>query len=42
MMDFYSNRLTSHLSDNNLCYPYTKEGKAAAILHAKAMLGIPV
>jgi hypothetical protein len=25
-------------SANNLCYPRTKEGKAAAILHAKAML----
>jgi hypothetical protein len=40
MMDFYSNRLTNHLSDNNLCYPFTEEGKQAAILHAKAMLGI--
>jgi hypothetical protein len=29
-------------SANNLCYPNTKEGKAAAILHAKAMLGITV
>jgi hypothetical protein len=29
-------------SDNNLCYPYTEEGKQAAILHAKAMLDIPV
>jgi hypothetical protein len=29
-------------SDNNLCYPHTEEGKQAAILHAKAMLGIPV
>jgi hypothetical protein len=25
---------------NNLCYPFTDEGKEAAILHAKAMLGI--
>jgi len=25
---------------NNLCYPYTEEGKQAAMLHAKAMLGI--
>jgi hypothetical protein len=40
MMDFHSNRLTNHLSVNNLCYPYTEEGRAAAILHAKAMLGI--
>jgi hypothetical protein len=29
-------------SVNNLCYPNTEEGKQAAILHAKAMLGIPV
>jgi hypothetical protein len=29
-------------SANNLCYPQTEEGKAAAVLHAKAMLGIPV
>jgi hypothetical protein len=29
-------------SASNLCYPFTEEGKAAAILHAKAMLGIPV
>jgi hypothetical protein len=29
-------------SANNLCYPNTEEGKAAAILHAKAMLGILV
>jgi hypothetical protein len=40
MMDYYSNRLTDHLSVNNLCYPYTEEGKQAAILHAKAMLGV--
>jgi hypothetical protein len=26
--------------DNNLCYPFTEEGKQAAIAHAKAMLGI--
>jgi len=26
--------------ENNLCYPFTEEGKQAAILHAKAMLGI--
>lgn len=29
-----------HLAENGLCYPYTEEGKQAAILHAKAMLGI--
>jgi hypothetical protein len=40
---YYSKYLSDRFrSDNNLCYPYTKEGKAAAILHAKAMLGIPV
>jgi hypothetical protein len=38
MMDFHSNRLTNHLSENNLCYPFTEEGRQAAILHAKAML----
>jgi hypothetical protein len=27
-------------AQNGLCYPYTDEGKEAAILHAKAMLGI--
>jgi hypothetical protein len=26
--------------ENDLCYPYTEEGKQAAIRHAKAMLGI--
>jgi hypothetical protein len=40
---YYSKYLSDRFRyDNNLCYPYTKEGKAAAILHAKAMLGIPV
>jgi hypothetical protein len=40
---YYSKYLSDRFrSDNNLCYPYTKEGKEAAILHAKAMLGIPV
>lgn len=29
-----------HISDRGLCYPYTEEGRRAAILHAKAMLGI--
>jgi hypothetical protein len=28
------------LCERGLCYPYTKQGKQAAILHAKAMLGI--
>jgi hypothetical protein len=27
-------------SANSLCYPYTEEGKAAAMLHSKALLGI--
>lgn len=30
----------SHRVRHNFCYPYTEEGKQAAILHAKAMLGI--
>jgi hypothetical protein len=34
------NETNKHLRDNNLCYPYTEEGKQAAILHAKAMLGM--
>lgn len=29
-----------HCANYNLCYPMTNEGKEAAILHAKAMLGI--
>jgi hypothetical protein len=29
-----------HLVGYGLCYPFTEEGKQAAILHAKAMLGI--
>jgi hypothetical protein len=28
------------LCERDLCYPHTEEGKQAAILHAKAMLGI--
>jgi hypothetical protein len=30
--------LDEHVVTNNLCYPYTEEGKQAAILHTKAML----
>jgi hypothetical protein len=30
----------SHLVENCLCYPFTEEGKSAAILHAKALLGV--
>jgi hypothetical protein len=39
---FYSNgsNTDNHRSKNGLCYPFTVEGKLAAILHAKAMLGI--
>lgn len=29
-----------HRAKHRLCYPYTEEGKQAAILHAKAMLGV--
>jgi hypothetical protein len=32
--------LSEHLVEFNMCYPYTTEGRAAAVLHAKAMLGI--
>lgn len=33
-------RLDKHWASLGLCYPYTEDGKQAAILHAKAMLGI--
>jgi hypothetical protein len=36
---FYSCEEDYYRSNNNLCYPYTEEGKQAAISHAKAMLG---
>jgi hypothetical protein len=39
---FYRSDMNVHLSDNGMCYPDTKEGKQAAILHAKAMLGIHI
>jgi hypothetical protein len=32
------NEANEHLKNNGLCYPCTEEGKAAAILHATAML----
>jgi hypothetical protein len=44
--DFYENtsyedyEADRHRANYGLCYPYTKEGKKVAILHAKAMLGI--
>ena len=31
---------SSYMANSGLCYPHTEEGKQAAILHAKAMLGI--
>ena len=34
------NAIDEHSAKYNLCYPYTEEGKKAAILHTKAMLGI--
>ncbi|MCI4437059.1 MAG: hypothetical protein JHC33_09660 [Ignisphaera sp.] len=40
LMNYCSNVINNHLRDSNLCYPFTEEGKQAAILHAKAMLGI--
>jgi hypothetical protein len=38
LMNYWSNEINIHLRDNDLCYPFTDEGRAAAILHAKAML----
>jgi hypothetical protein len=39
--DFSPNStIDAHLAHYRLCYPDTKEGRAAAILHDKAMLGI--
>lgn len=37
---FYNDKHGEHHVKHNLCYPDTEEGKQAAILHAKAMLGI--
>jgi hypothetical protein len=36
----YNNENIAYMSALGLCYPNTEKGKAAAILHAKAMLGI--
>jgi hypothetical protein len=33
-------RWHQYRASKGLCYPFTEEGKQAAILHAKAMLGI--
>jgi hypothetical protein len=38
--DYYSDKNGKHLSTNGLCYPYTEDGRQAATLHTKAMLGI--
>lgn len=44
--DFYENtsyedyEADRHRANYGLCYPFTDEGKEAAILHSKAMLGI--
>jgi hypothetical protein len=38
----YNNENIAYMSALGLCYPNTEKGKAAAILHAKAMLGIAV
>jgi hypothetical protein len=35
---FCGDELDEHVVNNDLCYPSTDEGRAAAILHAKAML----
>jgi hypothetical protein len=37
---FYRSDINDHLSNNGMCYPDTKVGKEAAILHAKALLGV--
>jgi hypothetical protein len=34
------NKTTVFHAVNNFCYPYTEEGKEAAILHTKALLGV--
>jgi hypothetical protein len=35
-----SNSTDRYRAKNGMCYPYTEKGRQAAILHAKAMLGI--
>jgi hypothetical protein len=37
---FYSCEADTHRIANGLCYPHTEEGRNAAVIHAKAMLGI--
>jgi hypothetical protein len=37
---YCADKADDHLNAFGLCYPLTEEGKQAAILHAKAMLGI--
>jgi hypothetical protein len=39
-VQYCSSKADEHLFTNGLCYPDTEQGKQAAILHAKAMLGI--
>jgi hypothetical protein len=38
-VQYCSSRADEHLFTHGLCYPDTEQGKRAAILHAKAMLG---
>jgi hypothetical protein len=40
IMTYNDNIWCKFLSENDLCYPYTEEGRAAAKMHARAMLGI--
>jgi hypothetical protein len=40
VVDVDWNFRSSYIVSKGLCYPYTEEGKQAAILHAKAMIGI--
>jgi hypothetical protein len=39
-MYYSSYEADEYVANNNMCYPDTEEGKIAAVLHAKAMLGI--
>jgi hypothetical protein len=40
LMVYNDDEWCKFLSENDLCYPYNKMGQDAAILHAKALLGV--
>ena len=40
IMIYNDSPLCQFLSENNLCYPESEIGRASAILHTKAMLGV--